>query len=137
MAAEGSRTAGQHFVQPAADERQGAPDVPPTVHLWPPELVGQEIASQAPVGQVRSHAHASLQEMLAQAPVPEQLIVQVEPALQVTSLQAPSPVQLIVQFQSVGQATLPQSLALEHAIMHVCFASSHDVQSAGHCGTTQ
>jgi hypothetical protein len=99
--------------------------------------VGHEIVAHAPVGQTRSHAQASLQAMLLQAPVPVHAIVQVEPALQVTLLHAPSPTQLIVQLQSLGQMILPQSLALVQSIAQVCLASSHDVQSAGHCGATQ
>jgi len=95
------------------------------------------MASQAPVRQARSHAQASLQLMSLQEASPVQVIAQVDPASQVTLLQAPAPMQLIVQVQSLGQVTLPQLLMLEHSMRQVCFTSSHEVQSAGHCGTTQ
>ena len=98
MAAAGSRTAGQHFAQPTADETHGAPTVPSVVQRSPLSLIGHCRVPHALLSQLTSHLQASRQLTLPHALAPpRQVTVHFVVGGHVMLPHASAPVQLMLQ----------------------------------------
>lgn len=111
--------------------------MPSVVHSLAP-TEGQLQERQASPTQVRSHAHALSHVMSSHALSPVQVMSHLLPPAHRMLSHAPPPMQLIVQVQPDGQSIVPlHSSADVQSISQVLPASLHDVQSSGHCETTQ